>query len=341
MSSGGAFGDVSQADVQVDCAVMMETISTQAGQTDAPATDYGRSYYQNYWGGGGPYERNDRWLRFFGEVADGIIRDFHPASVLDAGCAMGFLVEALRKRGVDASGIDISEYAISQVHESAAPHCRVASLTEPLEGRYDLITCIEVIEHVPPAEADLAIANLCGATDRLLFSSTPEDFGEPTHLNVQPPEAWSVKLAQQGFLRDLEHDLSYLSPWAALYRRQEEPVTETVRRYDRAWWRLRRETAEVRRSLLHSHDRLAELEGDGDESRPGLGGEIDLLNREILRLRDLLIGQEAELGVARGQIAEMEDRAKRIGAVKQRIETQIPVFGKMLSPLLRLLRGRS
>ena len=47
---------------------------------------------------------------------------------------MGFLVEALRKRGVDASGIDISDYAISQVDESVAAYCSVASLTEPLQG---------------------------------------------------------------------------------------------------------------------------------------------------------------------------------------------------------------
>ena len=110
---------------------------------------YGAQYYAHYWGGGGPYERNDQWLQFFGDVADGLIRDFHPTSVLDAGCALGFLVEALRKRGVDADGFDISEFAISEVDESIAPYCRVATLTDPIDRRYDLITCIEVLEHLP------------------------------------------------------------------------------------------------------------------------------------------------------------------------------------------------
>ena len=202
--------------------------STSLGQ-DLGSADYGASYYLNYWGGGGPYERNERWLKFFDHVADGIVRDLHPISALDAGCAMGFLVEALRKRGVDASGVDISEYAISQVDPSVAEHCRVGSVTEPLGGRYDLIACIEVLEHIPPAETDAAIANLCGATDRLLVSSTPGDYGEPTHLNVQPPETWSAKLAQHGFMRDLDLDLSYISPWAALYTRRQEPLADTVR----------------------------------------------------------------------------------------------------------------
>ena len=99
--------------------------------------------------------------------------NYHPSSVLDAGCAMGFLVEALRKRGVDAKGIDVSEYAISKVHESVAEHCSVGSLSEPLGGRYDLVTCIEVLEHIPAEQADAAIANLCAASDRLLISTSP------------------------------------------------------------------------------------------------------------------------------------------------------------------------
>lgn len=311
-----------------------------ADQKGAPEAEYGAAYYSNYWGGGGPYERNERWLKFFGDVADGIIRDFHPTTVLDAGCAMGFLVEELRKRGVDASGIDISDYAISQVDKSVADHCGVASLTEPLRGRYDLITCIEVLEHLPPAETDLALANLCGVTDRLLMSSTPGDYGEPTHLNVLPPEEWSAKLAQQGFMRDLERDLSYLSPWAALYVRKDEPQTETVRRYDRAWSRLRREVAEVRGSLLQSQDHLAELEaGGGIDNQPEMLKELDRRSQEILELRDLLIGKDAELGVAKGRVAELDDHAQRLAQAKQRIESKLP-FGKLARALARF-RARS
>jgi SAM-dependent methyltransferase len=281
-------------------------VATANGNADP---EYGEAYYVNYWGGGGPYERNERWLKFFGEVADNIVRDFHPTTTLDAGCAMGFLVEALRERGVDASGIDVSEYAISQVHESVAEHCSVASLTEPLPQRYDLITCIEVLEHLPSAETDAAIANLCAASDALLISSTPEDFGEPTHLNVLPPESWAAKLAKHGFMRDLDRDVSYVSPWAAFYSRREESQVDTVRRYDRAWYRLRREVDEVRKSLLQSQENLAELEAAGGvEIRPGLLEELEQRDQEILRLRDLLVGKELELGRTAGRVAELEQR---------------------------------
>jgi len=312
------------------------TSSTPARKQDQNA-EYGRSYFLEYWGDGGSYERNDHWLEFFGDVADGIVRDFRPGTVLDAGCAMGFLVEALRKRGVDAAGIDISEYAIAQVDEATAPHCKVGSLTDPLPGRYDLITCIEVLEHLPPAETDKAIANLCRATDRLLISSTPGDFGEPTHLNVQAPESWSAKLAQEGFLRDPEQDLSYVSPWAALYTRREEPLAETVRRYDRAWWRLRTEVDELRASLLSTREQLSERA----EESPQLQEQLRAQEQELLRLRDLLIGKDVELGVALGRLAELEDRSSRIAGAKHRIESQLPGLRRLIGAVMRVLRART
>lgn len=308
-------------------------------QSSAPGVEYGQYYFRHDCGV--PYERNDHWLGFFGRMADAIVRDLRPTSVLDAGCAKGFLVEALRERGVEAHGIDISEHAIAAVDSSVREHCRVGSLTEPLAERYDLIVCVEVLEHIPPAEASAAVANLCAATDRLLLSTTPDDFGEATHLNVQAPEAWSAALAQNGFLREVEHDVSYVTPWAALYSRSSEPLAEAVRRYDRNWWRLRRETDQLRDSLLAAHSRLTELEGQPGEDRSETQAELDRREAEILRLRDLLIGKDAELGAAKGRLAVYEDRTRRIEGAKERLGSKVPGFGLLTAIVLRLLRGRT
>jgi SAM-dependent methyltransferase len=322
-------------------APMADQTSPVEAQGAVPDPDYGASYYRNYWGGGGPYERNERWLAFFGDVAEAIVRDLHPSSTLDAGCAMGFLVEALHKRGVDAWGIDISDYAISQADDSVRERCSVATLTDALPRRYDLITCIEVVEHLPQAEAEQAIANLCSASDRILLSTTPQDFGEPTHLNVQPPENWSEIFARHGFYRDLDRDFSYLSPWAGLYRKMDEPPNETVRRYDRAWWRLRRETGEVRTSLLEAQNKISELQsGTGFEDRPELMNELDRRQEEILRLRDLLIGKDAELGSVRGRLAAAEENTKSVRGVASRVQARIPGGMRFGGAILRFLQGR-
>lgn len=314
--------------------------SAASGEQNAELADYGPAYFQNYWGGGGPYERNERWLEFFDGVAAGIVRDLHPVTSLDAGCAMGFLVETLAKRGVDAYGIDVSEYAISQVDESVRDKCRVGSLTEPLGRRYDLITCIEVVEHVPRSETETVIANLCAATDQLLLSTTPQDYGEATHLNVQPPEYWSALLASHGFVRQVDRDFSYLSPWAGLYRRVEEPLAETVRRYDRGWWQLRREVNEVRDSLLRTQQALAEA-SESIENRPELMRELDRRDEEILRLRDLLIGKDIEVGALRGQLAVANHRTMRLADAAARMQAAVPASSKLISLLKRLLRRGS
>lgn len=196
-----------------------------------------------------PYGRAAVWLEFFGGVADQLVRRIGPRSVLDAGCAMGLLVESLRDRQVAAEGVDVSDYAISQVRADIRPHCRVGSILEPYGRRYDLITCIEVLEHLTPDEAEPAVANLCAHTDDVLFSSSPSDYIEPTHRNVQPPEYWAELFAWQGFVRDLEFDAGFLTPWAVRFRRSPEPPARVVRAYERSFARLARENAELRAAL--------------------------------------------------------------------------------------------
>ncbi|HSJ22336.1 MAG TPA: class I SAM-dependent methyltransferase, partial [Nocardioidaceae bacterium] len=243
---------------------------------------YGRWYFETYTV---PYDDDVYWTDFFGRVADGIVSQLAPRRVLDAGCARGFLVAALRERGVEAFGFDLSEVAIAAAADGARPYVRVGSLTDPIEGEYDLVTCIEVIEHLDPADADRAVANLVAASDRVLLSSTPGDLDEPTHVNVQPPERWSQLFASHGFFRDFRHDLSVLSPWAVLFRRDpDRTVADVAFEYEREWSRLRAETIELRRSLLQLHERMDTLEAPPDPKAADVEEE---LRKEILRLRDL------------------------------------------------------
>ena len=71
---------------------------------------YNQTYYQTHCGE--EYERGNGWEEVFACYAQRIIREICPHSVLDVGCAKGFLVEALRDQGLEAFGIDISEYAV-------------------------------------------------------------------------------------------------------------------------------------------------------------------------------------------------------------------------------------
>src|SRR6516225_1448695 len=147
--------------------------------------EYGSEYFDTY-GRLGPctYTReNPHWLKFFGHVADEIVRRLRPRLVLDVGCAKGFLVECLRDRGVEAYGLDVSEFAISEVRPDIKPYCWVGSVQDSISKDYNLITCIEVCEHLSEADARDAVREMTAHADSILFSSTPSDFTEPTHVN--------------------------------------------------------------------------------------------------------------------------------------------------------------
>jgi len=196
--------------------------SQLAEQTHA----YNAEYYENY--RDFPYDRNQpHWLAFFGKVAEEISRTIRPRRVLDVGCAKGFLVECLRDRGVQAFGVDISEYAISEARPDIHEYCRVASATDPIQGQYDLITCIEVLEHLSEAEAQQAARNMASHAESILFSSTPkDDRDEPTHQNVRPIIYWLNLFRELGLSPDLSLDVSYLSRQAILFRKSEPRLSD-------------------------------------------------------------------------------------------------------------------
>jgi SAM-dependent methyltransferase len=279
-------------------------------KSDKPVAD-GNAFDSFYFAHccGKPYVRDDEWLAFFGGIADRIVADFRPRRALDAGCAFGFLVEALRNRGVEAFGIDLSPYAIEHAHESVKPYCRVGSVTGPLGGPYDLIVSIEVVEHMEARDAETAIKNFCSQTDDLLLSSSPLDYREPTHLNVQPPEVWAEHLARHGFFRDVDYDASFITPWAGRFRKTGEPIHRLVRQYERRYWLLKHEASEARAYSLEVQGKLGEAERARDALNLRLTSSSSALE-EAERTRSAmnleLASSSSALAEARQTIARME-----------------------------------
>jgi hypothetical protein len=220
-------------------------------------------------------------------IARRIVTDLQPVSVLDAASRPSTLVESIRELDVDADR-----------------HDTVEALARPLDRKFDLVVCVEVLEHVPAPETEAAIENLCAATDRVLFSSSPTGYAEPTNVNVQPPEVWSAHFARQGFMRNLDYDASYITPWAALYERSHALLPDVVRTYDRAWWRLRSEVRQVRAKVL-------ELDAHLEEGSAPVAEENVRLRADLLAARDDLLGHEARLGEALGRIEVLDRELRR------------------------------
>jgi 2-polyprenyl-6-hydroxyphenyl methylase/3-demethylubiquinone-9 3-methyltransferase len=100
--------------------------------------------------------------------------------VVDSGCGGGILAESLAQSGADTTGIDLSEKAlkVAELHalEVGAKLTYRAISAEDLAkeeaGQYDVVTCMEMLEHVPdPASVVKACADLCKPGGTLFFST--------------------------------------------------------------------------------------------------------------------------------------------------------------------------
>jgi len=81
--------------------------------------------------------------------------------ILDVGCGGGILAEGLAQRGASVTGIDMGEapLAVAQLHllESGLDieyrHIATEVLAEEMPGAFDVVCCLEVLEHVPDPSA--------------------------------------------------------------------------------------------------------------------------------------------------------------------------------------------
>lgn len=201
---------------------------------------YGSYYNEKYYLSGCGKDYNDRtyWASVFQKVAQNIVELYRPVTYLDVGCAYGYLVEALHDLGVKAYGVDVSSYAISKVREDIRPYCFVANVAEglpaELPSQFDCISAIEVIEHLYEEDEIPFLQALCGRTQHIVFSSTPDDFDEKSHFNVQQQEHWAKRFAQQGFLRDFQVDLSFIAPQAVAFVKSKKETLRLIEDYERA-----------------------------------------------------------------------------------------------------------
>ncbi|MDR3417320.1 MAG: bifunctional 2-polyprenyl-6-hydroxyphenol methylase/3-demethylubiquinol 3-O-methyltransferase UbiG [Nevskia sp.] len=101
-------------------------------------------------------------------------------TALDVGCGGGLLTEALARGGAHALGIDLAQASIEVAQRHAAEHklevqYRLASAEElaaERPGSFDLVCCLEMLEHVPdPASVVAACGRLVRPGGGVVFST--------------------------------------------------------------------------------------------------------------------------------------------------------------------------
>jgi 2-polyprenyl-6-hydroxyphenyl methylase/3-demethylubiquinone-9 3-methyltransferase len=100
--------------------------------------------------------------------------------VLDVGCGGGILAESMAKKGATVTGIDLSDKAlkVAKLHSLETgvnltyEKVAVEDLAERAPGSFDVVTCMEMLEHVPnPASIIAACSTLVKPGGQVFFST--------------------------------------------------------------------------------------------------------------------------------------------------------------------------
>jgi len=168
---------------------------------NAPAS-FDTGYFERY-AGTGEY-RDSRWKRLLRTRLIG--RYLRGGSLLELGCAYGYLLRALQDR-YQCEGIDISEHAIAVARTVTTATVECADVTQALARRadeaFDGVIAFDVLEHLPEDDIPRVLCDVRRVLrpGGLLFVSVPNTM------------CWSRRLKQDAWfgLRDATH-VSLLAP---------------------------------------------------------------------------------------------------------------------------------
>lgn len=136
------------------------------------------------------------------KLAAAIVATLSPESHLDLGAGQGLLVESLHDAGIRSRGVELEEAARPATRSDIQPLIGYGLGVEmwPGQDKADLVSCVEVLEHVPESDADKAVAAICGRSTRWVYFSAAAP-GQPGkgHVNCQSKKYWRAKFEAQGF----------------------------------------------------------------------------------------------------------------------------------------------
>lgn len=133
-----------------------------------------------WWDAAGPmralHHINGPRLRYIEQCVGGL----KGKVALDVGCGGGLLTEALASRGAAATGIDLADdvLEVARLHgleskiEASYRKVSAESLAAEMPANFDLVCCLEMLEHVPdPASVIAAVAALAKPGATIVFST--------------------------------------------------------------------------------------------------------------------------------------------------------------------------
>ncbi|HWS47455.1 MAG TPA: class I SAM-dependent methyltransferase [Acidimicrobiia bacterium] len=201
-------------------------------------------YADGYYGdaGGSPLEigtsEYTRTSTHAGEAAYLVWRFLPVQRTVDVGCAFGFCVEAERELGLDARGVDVSQYALDHAALGARGHVQYGNLLYRLpfhRGAFEAVSLFETLEHLPPEAVARALREIRRICAGYVIATIPS-FGP----NPNGPGGWldvKVRPERLDHYRALGDAYDGPVPFDDLYRDEDgRPVEGHLTIASFAWW---------------------------------------------------------------------------------------------------------
>lgn len=172
------------------------------GATQAMRHNAGYSNYQRWYRTIGENSLGERWKDYAKHWLDHL--SLTNKTVLDVGCAKGFLVKDLRDMGIEAYGLDVSQYAIDNCEPEAAPYLTVGDartvLSQYKRNEFDVLISLRFIECIPEVD----IPDLVSEMNRIskLQVHVVDDFTGRKAVAAQ----YYIQKTQQQWLDDFDWD---------------------------------------------------------------------------------------------------------------------------------------
>ena len=162
-----------------------------------PGAEVIDAYYARYWINHKNIRNSDLKIRRLKRILRRFLRHAPGKEFLDIGCNTGFGVEAARRLGYRATGVDLSDEAIDIARELYPENRFVKGTAQNFAGggeRFDAVLCREVLEHMPEVHGFMAALRNLMKVGGVLWLTTPDaghfrvpkDF--PRWKEVIPPE---------------------------------------------------------------------------------------------------------------------------------------------------------
>jgi cyclopropane fatty-acyl-phospholipid synthase-like methyltransferase len=165
------------------------------------------------------WEDGYTWPRFKGvfEESAAYLKEIFPEArtFLDMGCAKGYLVRALRDKGVEAWGFDHSPWALAHVETAARPFVIQADvLGAAYERRFDVLVAMSLLESLTEEQIRVFLPRARAWAQQAIYVTIPtleagaselRDDRDLSHVTLRDRDWWRSRFLEAGWKQDALH----------------------------------------------------------------------------------------------------------------------------------------